>query len=148
MNATTLDKETILAHLSAFVAQRSGIDGRDYAGDRSAFMGDYRPMLRDGRDARTMLRYVACRDSITADMLLAGFRAFSGRLSITEKGCDYCTGQYFPTEYRKAACAVLAATIWDWIRSSIPESEPHKGPAIRKAANRELGRSIANRWFN
>lgn len=29
---------------------------------------------------------------------------------------DYCTGQYWPTEYRKAACAVLASAVWSWMR--------------------------------
>lgn len=140
--ATKLTKSDILAHLSRFVSQRSGIDGRNY-GDRASFMGDYRPILKAGRDARAMIRYIELRDSITADMLLASFRAFSGRLSISDRGCDYCTGQYFPTEYRNAACAVLSMAIWDWLRPDCKD-----GHAIRKAARRELGRSIANRWFN
>jgi hypothetical protein len=141
MQTATLTKSDILAHLSRFVSQRSGIDFRNY-GDRASFMGDYRPILRAGRDARALIRYVELRDSITADMLLAAFRAYSGRLSVTDKGCDYCAGQYFPTEYRNAACAVLSQAIWDWLRDS------HKdGHAIRKAASRELGRGIAGRWF-
>lgn len=29
---------------------------------------------------------------------------------------DYCTGQYWPTEYRAAVCSVAASTLWDWVR--------------------------------
>lgn len=31
---------------------------------------------------------------------------------------DYCTGQYFPTEYRRAVCAVLASALWDYTREN------------------------------
>jgi hypothetical protein len=56
---------------------------------------------------------------------------------------DYCTGQYFPTEYRAAACAVLATILWDYIS---PECKT--GNDIRKWARAEFGRGIASRWFN
>ena len=29
---------------------------------------------------------------------------------------DYCTGQYFPTEYRRAVAAICAGALWDWVR--------------------------------
>lgn len=45
---TTPTREQLLELLHKHVAQRSGIDWRDYAGDREAFMGDYRPMLQEG----------------------------------------------------------------------------------------------------
>jgi len=48
----------ILEALARFVAQRSGIDSRNYGGSREAFMGDYRRILRDGREARALLRVV------------------------------------------------------------------------------------------
>src|SRR3990167_287401 len=42
---------------------------------------------------------------------------------------DYCTGQYFPTEYRKAACAVLASALWAWTREhAMPK---HSGARLR-----------------
>lgn len=121
----TPTKEQLLAALAAFISQRSGIDARNYAGDREAFLGDYRPILQAGRDARQLLRSIELRDSITAqDILEAAKSAYSGRLSFQIKerdgqtwvGVDYCTGQYFPTEYRRAACAVLASVFWAWIR--------------------------------
>ncbi len=143
-------KAQFLSALHAFIAQRSGLDARDYAGDRAAFMGDYRPILRDGKAARQLLRFVEQCDSITADDLRAGTRAYSGRLQFVEKpgavGVDYTTGQYFPTEYRAAACAVLASVVWAWLRSC--QGASATGETIRKAARREFGRGIAKTWFN
>ena len=91
-------KSELIAMLDKFISQRSGIDWRDYGGDREAFMSDYRPMLQAGKDARILLRWVE-NSSMTVDDMLPAFRAFSGRLSLTDKGLEYCTGQYFPTEY-------------------------------------------------
>lgn len=128
--------------LDKFISQRSGIDWRDYGGDRDAFMGDYRPMLQAGKDARILLRWVE-NSSMTVDDMLPGFRAFSGRLSLTENGLEYCTGQYFPTEYRHAVCAVLSTMLWDYYRESTDTGE-----SMRKKFVRMFGRGIARRWFN
>lgn len=72
--------------LRRFINQRSGIDGRNYGLSREAFMGDYRPILRHGKHARQMLRFVELRDSITAEMLKEATGAFSGRLQFIERG--------------------------------------------------------------
>lgn len=84
---------------------------------------------------------------------------------------DYCAGQYFPTEYRKAVCAVLASVLWDTWRENMPapsgkvkrvsgsgpfrhESEHDSingmtpGDYLRATARKEFGRGIASRWFN
>lgn len=140
-------KEQLLAALYSFVNQRSGIDGANYAGSREAFMGDYRPIIRYGKHARVLLRAVELRGGITAENILAATRAYSGRLQFAEnaKGVyvDYTTGQYFPTEYRNAACAVLARCLWDY-----RASDAKTGAEIRKWARQEFGRAIANTWFN
>lgn len=147
-----MTKQAMIEALYRFINQRSGIDFRDYSsGDwkqsREAFLGDYRPILKAGRHARTMLRAVELRDSITAEMLRDATRAYCGRLQFIERngkvGVDYTTGQYFPTEYRNAACAVLATALWDYWR---PDYKT--GDEIRKQARREFGRAIASEWFN
>jgi len=158
-----MNKQAMLAALGAFIAQRSGIDYQNY-GQREAFMGDYRPILQNGKTARMLLRQVELRDSITADDLMAASRAFSGRLQFEERdgkvAVSYCAGQYFPTEYRAAACAVLARALWDYTASKgMPDpvvgangdktySGLSAGEWLRKHFRRELGRSIANKWFN
>lgn len=142
-------KETILNALAKHIAQRSGIDARNYFSDwrdtegRKAFAAEYRKILREGRDARTLLHAVRRSHSITTDDILAASkRAFSGRLSWNEEKqrWDYCTGQYFPTEYRAAACAVLASALW--------RHASEGGCDVRRWACDEFGRGIKSRWFN
>lgn len=143
-----MNKMQVITALRAFIAQRSGIDGRNYGGSREAFMGDYRPILRAGRDARILLAAVSGRDGITVENILAATRVYSGRLQIKERdggaaAVEYTTGQYFPTEYRNAACAVLSSALWDYARA-----QGYDRNGIRKWARDEFGRGIANRWFN
>ena len=138
-----MNKQDILSSLRKHISGRSGIDFRNY-GDRASAMEDYRKILRHGEQARAMLRAVELRESITANMLESAFqRAYSGRLSITEKGCDYCAGQYYATEYRAAACAVLATALRNyWL------DDGRKMEEVRKLARAEFGRAIASAWFD
>lgn len=143
------ERQQILYALARFIRQRPGLEFGNY-GDVAAYRAELRQITKDLHHARALLAAVSWR-SIDADALKNAFRAFSGRLSWDAERAqlDYCTGQYFPTEYRKAACAVLSAALWDyWRDKCVPESEPHKADAIRRIAARELGRSIARRWFN
>lgn len=150
-------KEAICNALRAWINQRPGLEFGNY-GEASAYRSEMRSITRDRADALQILRYVELRDSITANMLIAAFpRAYSGRLSLDRdpKGrmrLDYCTGQYWPTEYRRAAAAVLASAVWDWMRSSMPKNDALKsvspGDYLRNAFKREFGRSIQKRWFD
>lgn len=146
-------KQTLIACLRKFIAQRPGLEFGNY-GDVSAYRSEMRSITKDRHHAETMLASVARRDSITADSILeASKHAFSGRLTITEPTpgrfvLDYCTGQYWPTEYRRAVCSVLSSALWDYWRDCLAPDTPHKGDAIRKTASRELSRSIARAWFH
>lgn len=160
MNAT---KEKILRLLGEWIKQRPGLDPADYGlypgcrmSERAEALRNYNSEMRritgQLHDARRLLEYVASHDDITADDLTAAFRAFSGRLKLTktEKGewrLEYCTGQYFPTEYRAAACAVLASAIWDYHRPDYMNDD-RPGDSIRKAMKRIFGLTIARRWFD
>lgn len=138
----TTDKPAIVQALYAWIAQRPGLDFNNY-GDVKAYRAELRSISRDLSDAQTLLRYVAQSPSITGDDIAAAFqRAFSGRLSWDGERLDYCTGQYWPTEYRAAVCAVLATVMWGYFRE--PEST---GDSIRAAARRCFGRGLASRWF-
>lgn len=144
-------KQTIIACLRKFIAQRPGLEFGNY-GDVSAYRSEMRSITKDRHHAEAMLSSVAWRDSITADTILeASKHAFSGRLTITEPTpgrfvLDYCTGQYWPTEYRRAVCSVLSSALWDyWRECGGPAST---GDTIRKTAAAELSRSIAQRWFH
>lgn len=157
----TATRETILNLLSDWINQRPGLEWANYAsGDwresRRSYWAEYRSILRDKRDAHILLSAVA-RSSITQPELTEAFsHAFSGRLTLTtntegEPCLEYCTGQYWPTEYRKAACAVLAQALWYHIRGSIPsEGRGNKSPGdlIRDHFKREFGSRMQRRWFD
>lgn len=169
---TAPDKAMICALLDAWIRQRPGLDFRNY-GDATSYRAEVRSIGCDLQHARVMLRYVEARESITAGRLAAAFRdAYAGRLSLNpvpgKPGAwrlDYCTGQYWPTEYRRAACAVLASAIWAWWRDEcmpVPvlmhNSETGEtvgrygglraGDWLLRNAAREFGRGIARTWFN
>lgn len=122
-------KTSICDALATFIRQRPGLEYGNY-GDVTSYRAECRSIARDKRDAETLLAAVRWRDSITgADLIEAARGAFSGRLTITAKhghaigwtvSINYCTGQYWPTEYRRAAAAVLASALWNWQRESMP----------------------------
>jgi hypothetical protein len=184
-------KQAIITALRAFIKQRPGLEFGNY-GDRTSYNSELRSIARDKRDAERLLDAVENIDDITADDLIAAASsAFSGRLEMKvepthnwdkpEDGwrcrLDYCTGQYWPTEYRKAVAAVCAAALWADQRERMDNVE-HKtevrgsgvGPFYResettvyKSGNGKFlnagdwlrtsfrhwfGRSIQQRWFN
>ena len=146
-----MDRTHIIASLRQHIAGRSGMDWRNY-GDRASAMEDYRKILQHGKDARNMLRVIEL-SSMTAQELLAGFRAYSGRLTYDPaKGCDYTAGQYYATEYRAAACAVLANAIGQAVMDDFNACKTTitLGTArdhLLRYAKRNLGRAITERWF-
>lgn len=169
-------KQAIIDALSKFMHQRSGMDPHNY-GDYASYRSEQRSVTRDLHHARTLLGAVSWRDSITADDLIAASKsAYSGRLTIVEDSgrvrIEYCTGQYFPTEYRRAVCAVLAAALWDYTRDHAMPAPSGKvkrtvgkgafafeqehdsiegktpGDWLRSYFRKEFGRTIGNRWFD
>jgi hypothetical protein len=145
----TTDRAAVLAGLARFIAQRSGIDWRNYYSDGRDAAGvaacreDYNKVLRDGRQARRLLAAVEARQGIDVAELIAASRG--DRLTLSDDGArwDFTACQYFPTEYRMAACRVLAAALWQyWRADGLSRDE------IQKQARRTLGRAIAARWFN
>lgn len=151
MQTTTINRDDLLDSLGAFVHQKPGFESANYGGDRSLYLQDYRPTLQHLHDAEKMLAAVRWRESITTeDIISASHRAFFGRLEISADAngrpvIDYTPGQYAPTEYRAAVCAVLAAALWAYWRRDM---EPGSGHAIRRKAVDEFGRGIARRWFD
>jgi hypothetical protein len=147
---TTPDRTLYLDALAAFVAQRSGIDPRNYRRDwtdkegHAAFMLDYRRILRDGRDARTMLRYA----SRMMEPLDVASSATSRVDFYTDKRGTLCVDftpcQYHATEYRAHACRTLAQAFEHWFRNACGARTLED---VHRMAVREFGRGIASRWF-
>ncbi|HPO17323.1 MAG TPA: hypothetical protein PLI09_28075 [Candidatus Hydrogenedentes bacterium] len=143
---TTNEKQAIIDALWAWIRQRPGLEFGNY-GDWKAYRQELREIARDKHDAETVLRAVAWRDSIDAETLKAAFSANYGRLEWNGTRLSYTTGQYWPTEYRKAAAAVLARALWYNVRNNF-DGEMNPGAALRAYFRREFGRGIASRWFN
>lgn len=143
------DKETLgqmLEQLHRFIRQRPGLEFANY-GDASAYRSEMRSITRDKKDAETML-FQVWRSLMVSDTLKqASEGAFGGRLTWDGKEWQYVTGQYFPTEYRRAACAVLASALWRYW-SFKGKGETFSTESIRKQARLSLGVGIAKRWFN
>lgn len=129
-------KTAICDALAAFIRSRPGFDPHNY-GDAASYRADQRTAARQKRDAETMLAAVRWRDSITGADLIEAARG--GRLTIevnpagTVGGImrpvvriDYCTGQYYPTEYRAGVCRVLANALWNWQRDNMPAPYAHR----------------------
>lgn len=172
-------KQAIIAALRAFIEQRPGFDWHNYSTARD-YRADQRRATRQLHDARELLRAVELRDSITADDILR--EAQSGRVTIratmpayVEKigpwRVDYCTGQYWCTEFRAGVCRLLASVLWTWMREHcMPEvgTAPigsgkaregmywdgrlgravSGGDYLRASFRREFGRPLAGRWFS
>lgn len=152
--ATATSRDAILNALGVFIRQRAGLEYGNY-GDPSTYRAEQRRITKQRHDAETLLRYVAST-GMSAETLLSGFDAFSGRLTFTPGGTgggrlSYCAGQYFPTEYRAAVCAVLASALWNYWRDDYHERtgtyEGARDAVLRSARNAFRSRSVRE-WFN
>ena len=153
-------RAAILAALSAWIEQRPGLEPGNY-GDAASYRSEMRRITKQRADALALLAAIRWRASIDAPALLEAFGAGSGRISVTlahdapgtvTASLDYCTGQYWPTEYRAAACAVLASALWGYWRDNCSDefqaAAISNGSLIRCKAARELGTPLARRWFD
>jgi len=171
MSTHTDDRKTaILDALDAFVRQRPGLEFGNY-GDVTSYRSELRSITKDLHEYRALRAAVQWRDGIDADALLEAARsAYSGRLTLIASAADfsgahwcnvdYCTGQYFPTEYRRAACAVLAQALWYYTREhAMPESGSDnyreevsyntRGQIVPPAvANREKEYRMRGKWMS
>jgi len=145
MHTTHTDAQKLgemLETLHRFVRQRPGLEFANY-GDAASYRRELREIARDKRDAEAMIWYVwrASVSGFRPELLSSAAKiAFSGRLSWTGTGWEYTTGQYWPTEYRRAACAALSLALrthWE---------QPTLAKAYRAAKN-ALGVGVAKRWF-
>lgn len=145
-------KNDIIAALRRFIAQRPGLEPANYIGDwrdvegRRMYRAESRQITRDRHDAEALLRYVEL--SGVDSMMLSSCLPSSGRLTWNGARLDYCTGQYFPTEYRVAAARALASALWHyWWETSVGADKAGAADKIHKIAHNALGRRLAKRFF-
>lgn len=156
---TIINVNEVLSAIGRFIRRRSGLNFQDYGGgtfhyaDKGAwkeayraYSADARQVTNDGRRARRALEEaLAMREE--PELLRDSFRAFSGRLEWDGKELHYTTEQYFPTEYRKAAAAVLESYVAACRRklaTEKPREFVYATVADVKAANQATG----GHWFD
>ena len=140
-------RDLILDALLTYAQQRPALEFGNYANHndpaegRRSYFSECRRITSDLHQARQLLSAVR-HSQITADELR---QCFTNRLTWDGARLDYCTGQYWPVEYRPAVCRVLASALWAYYRE---HCGCETGDTIRAAARHNLPRAIAARWFN
>jgi hypothetical protein len=157
--STPVNVEEIFAALETWIKQRPRLQYANYGNPTS-----YRAELRDiGKDKTRALKALDEARGMTParpELLIDAFSAFSGRLEWCPAVpvCEWCptgspahleytTGQYWPTEYRKAAASVLERYIASWRQKAAAENPPtftYRSMADVESANRQIG----NHWFD
>ena len=108
-----------------------------------AYRSELRSIQKDGTRARKALRE-AMQYPFNAAIMAESFgRAFSGRLSWNGHELEYTTGQYYPTEYRKAAASVLEL----YVSEVKPKFLPENGQMFYSAADIERAADRAGSHF-
>ncbi len=135
--------QTTIEKLMKFVNQRPGLDFANY-GDVALYRAESREITADRNDFYQLLSFAHVIVPELENRLTERLKNDTGRLTINDKGdLQYCTGQYFPTEYRPAANRLLSNLIWQALGK-----EYETGDQIRKAVRRNLSRRICHHYFN
>jgi hypothetical protein len=159
MSERQMSSELVFDALRRFINERPNLDPANYGCDpkqlnytqprewraaRNAMRQDARTIAKDGTRARKALAE-AQQYPLNVELLAESFkRAFSGRLEWDEYGeLNYCIGQYYPTEYRAAAAAVLE----HYIHLVKPKFLPPDGQIFYSAADIEQAASRAGSHF-
>ncbi len=172
MVSTPINVTEVFAALETWIKQRPKLDWRDYGCNtregRAAYQSEIRSIGKDRQRAMKALDEARGLSPEKPELLADAFRAFSGRLQwkvemVQSRRADntmilqshpepvgrleYCTGQYWPTEYRKAAASVLELYIATWRQAAnadAPRTFAYHTMADVKAANQAIG----NHWFD
>lgn len=131
--------------LRQFVNQRPGLNYADY-GDIKSYRAEVAEITRDRTDFYDLLS--------VAQMCISDFDAklteyllnSNDRLTMSADGkLEYCTGQYFPTEFRPAANRVIKALLF---REFAARNNYTDGNQARAAIRKYFGRRINKLYFN
>lgn len=149
---TPVNVEQIFSALETWIKQRPKLDVRDYGGGMDgwrAYRQELRQIAKDRQRAMKALDEAKGLNPPMPNVLLDSFRAFSGRLEWKqdEGKLTYCTGQYWPTEYRKAAASVLELYVSSWQQNwanANPQTFTYRTMDDVIAANKATG----GHWFD
>lgn len=150
---TTTENINLVQLLCKFVNQRPGFDFANY-GSMKYYRQDYNESLKDKNSFYELLNLAQSRyGNNFNDALTKQLTESNDRLTLVDGKLQYITGQYFPTEYRNAACRVLVSLIWNDYRNEKHEDGTFvysDGHAIRKAikANYNIRTRNTKLYFN
>lgn len=136
-----ITRDRIMTALWIFICQRPGLEPGNY-GTGADYLAEARRISRDRRVALQLFYAVNASGHLSADYLTGQ----TGRLTWDEErgAWDYCTGQYFPTEYRPAASRLLASALWQYWRDHCGCDTADK---IRAEARRTFRSAAVRRYF-
>lgn len=110
----TPTRAAVLFQLRDFITQKPGLIAEDYADPRS-YHRAVAEVTKDRTAALELWAYIAHHASDMGPewLIEAAPQVYGGRLAWDEalQDWDYTTAQYFPAEYRRAACAVMARAL-------------------------------------
>ena len=154
-----LTPEIVFSLFEHWINQRPGLDPRNYYSDfrdrdgRRAYDAEVRSIGQDRTRALAALQAARSQPWDASAMVDATKHAFSGRLQFkmgTAKdkpalAIDYCTGQYWPTEYRIAAATVLE----EYTETVRPKQLPGPGAKFFSISDIEAASYRAgSKWFS
>jgi hypothetical protein len=132
------EKNRAIAKLIDYAAQNPGLEFGNY-GEVKAYRAELRSITADWRRVCIALEECAALGVTDKIVIEAAKRAYSGRLEWKIDKWHYCTGQYWPTEYRAAVASVLE-TAAHTMRQVRPKQERNiETISDLKALNRENG---------
>ena len=102
----TMASHPALVALIDYAAQRPGLDCRNY-GTWQNYQSESAHITRQWHIICELLQAANHYHLTDTQIIDASKSAFSGRMTWLGDEWDYCTGQYWPTEYRSAVIAIL-----------------------------------------
>lgn len=115
----TIESHPALVALLDFAAQNPGLEPWNY-GTWQSYRAEANQISRQWHTICELLQAANHYQVTDTQIFAASEWAYSGRLTWNGTEWNYCTGQYWPTEYRSAVIAVL--------RYALPA---HEGRSIR-----------------
>lgn len=161
VNTPVINVSEVFEALAKWINRKPGLEFANY-GEMTSYRAELRSIAGDKKRAVKALDEARSLEPARPGLLADAFtRAYSGRLSwvpapsnsigvttgLVESHLEYTTGQYWPTEYRKAAATVLETYIRTWKQAETnekPRTYIYHSMSDVMAANAAIG----NCWFD
>ena len=136
--------------LCKFVDSRPCLDFNNY-GHVKIYRTESREITNDRKDFYELLNVARWEVENLNDKIGQYLTSSSDRLTFENNKLQYITGQYYPTEYRPAACRVVKSILWREFMNAKTSEGANKyetGHDIRKAIKKHLSRRVSRLYFN